>query len=51
MGNSPPLGEVVGAENVIAGKDCGMRTDSRVERAKLQAMVRGAELASAELLG
>ena len=43
--------KVVGAENVIAGTDCGMRTDSRVEWAKLEAMVRGAGLASAELFG
>jgi 5-methyltetrahydropteroyltriglutamate--homocysteine methyltransferase len=41
--------DVVGAENVIAGTDCGMRRDSRVEWAKLQAMVDGARLASAEL--
>ena len=43
--------EVVGAENVIAGTDCGMRTDSRVEWAKLLAMVEGARLAGAELFG
>jgi 5-methyltetrahydropteroyltriglutamate--homocysteine methyltransferase len=42
---------VVGAENVIAGTDCGMRTDSRVEWAKREAMVQGAQLASAELFG
>jgi 5-methyltetrahydropteroyltriglutamate--homocysteine methyltransferase len=43
--------KVVGPENVIAGTDCGMRRDSRVEWAKLAAMVQGAELASAELFG
>jgi 5-methyltetrahydropteroyltriglutamate--homocysteine methyltransferase len=42
---------VVGAENVIAGTDCGMRSDSRVEWAKREAMVQGAQLASAELFG
>jgi 5-methyltetrahydropteroyltriglutamate--homocysteine methyltransferase len=41
--------KVVGRENVIAGTDCGMRIDSRVEWAKLERMVQGAELASREL--
>lgn len=40
---------VVGKENVIAGTDCGMRIDSRVEWAKLDRMVQGAQLASREL--
>lgn len=40
---------IVGRENVIAGTDCGMRIDSRVEWAKLAAMVTGAELATREL--
>jgi 5-methyltetrahydropteroyltriglutamate--homocysteine methyltransferase len=40
---------VVGKENVIAGTDCGMRIDARVEWAKLKAMVDGASLASKEL--
>jgi len=43
--------KVVGKENVIAGTDCGMRIDSRVEWAKLERMVQGAELASKELFG
>jgi 5-methyltetrahydropteroyltriglutamate--homocysteine methyltransferase len=43
--------KVVGRENVIAGTDCGMRIDSRVEWAKLERMTRGAELASKELFG
>jgi 5-methyltetrahydropteroyltriglutamate--homocysteine methyltransferase len=43
--------KVVGAENVIAGTDCGMRQDSRVDWGKLAAMVQGAELASKELFG
>jgi 5-methyltetrahydropteroyltriglutamate--homocysteine methyltransferase len=41
--------KVVGRENVIAGTDCGMRIDSRVEWAKLERMVQGAELATNEL--
>ena len=41
--------KLVGRENVIAGTDCGMRIDSRVEWAKLERMVQGAELASREL--
>ena len=40
---------VVGRENVIAGTDCGMRIDSRVEWEKLKRMVQGAELATREL--
>lgn len=40
---------VVGKENLMAGTDCGMRRDSRVEWAKLQAMVEGARIASREL--
>jgi 5-methyltetrahydropteroyltriglutamate--homocysteine methyltransferase len=41
--------KVVGKENVIAGTDCGMRIDSRVEWTKLERMVQGAELATKEL--
>jgi len=41
--------KLVGKENVIAGTDCGMRIDSRVEWSKLQAMVDGAELATNQL--
>jgi 5-methyltetrahydropteroyltriglutamate--homocysteine methyltransferase len=43
--------KLVGRENVIGGTDCGMRIDSRVEWAKLQAMVDGAKLATDELFG
>jgi 5-methyltetrahydropteroyltriglutamate--homocysteine methyltransferase len=42
---------VVGRENVIAGTDCGMRIDSRVEWTKLERMVEGARLASEALFG
>jgi len=48
--------EVVGRERVIAGTDCGFGTsawgrkvDAKIAWAKLQAMVEGARLASAEL--
>lgn len=43
--------KVAGRENVIAGTDCGMRIDSRVEWAKLERMAQGADLASKELFG
>ena len=42
---------VVGKENVIAGTDCGMRIDSRLEWSKLEAMVEGAALATGQLFG
>ena len=43
--------KVVGKENVMAGTDCGMRIDSRVEWAKLERLVEGAQLATRELFG
>ena len=43
--------KVVGKENVIAGTDCGMRIDSRLEWTKLERMVLGAKLATNELFG
>jgi 5-methyltetrahydropteroyltriglutamate--homocysteine methyltransferase len=45
--------ELVGRENVIAGTDCGMggRVHPQIGWAKLEALVKGAELASAQLWG
>ncbi len=45
--------ELVGRENVIAGTDCGLggRVHSQIGWAKLDALVKGAELASQELWG
>ena len=43
--------KVVGKENVMAGTDCGMRIDSRVEWTKLRRLVEGAQLATRELFG
>ncbi|MGH2363477.1 MAG: cobalamin-independent methionine synthase II family protein [Chloroflexota bacterium] len=44
---------LVGRENVVAGSDCGMggRVHMQVGWAKLQALVRGAEMASKQLWG
>ena len=42
---------IVGKENVIAGTDCGMRIDSRVDWAKLERIAQGAQLAGKELFG
>jgi 5-methyltetrahydropteroyltriglutamate--homocysteine methyltransferase len=46
----------VGRENVIAGSDCGYgtfilsrRVDANIARAKLQALVEGAKLATSRL--
>jgi len=48
--------DIVGPENVIAGTDCGFAQSQKIQRvhpsvmwAKLEALVEGAELASAEL--
>jgi 5-methyltetrahydropteroyltriglutamate--homocysteine methyltransferase len=43
--------QVVGRENVIAGTDCGLgsRVHSQIAWAKLDALAKGAELASKEL--
>ena len=43
--------QVVGRENVIAGTDCGLggRVHSQIAWAKLEALAKGAELASKEL--
>jgi 5-methyltetrahydropteroyltriglutamate--homocysteine methyltransferase len=43
--------ECVGRENVMAGTDCGLggRVHPQIAWAKLESLVRGAELASAEL--
>jgi 5-methyltetrahydropteroyltriglutamate--homocysteine methyltransferase len=50
--------ELVGRENVIASSDCGFsqgwnspRVHSQVQWAKLEALVAGARLASAQLWG
>ena len=45
--------EGVGAENVIASTDCGLggRVHPQVAWAKLQSLVEGARLASAQLFG
>jgi 5-methyltetrahydropteroyltriglutamate--homocysteine methyltransferase len=45
--------QVVGRENVIAGTDCGLggRVNSQIAWAKLEALAKGAELASKELWG
>ena len=45
--------KVVGRENVIAGTDCGLggRVHSQIAWAKLDALAKGAELASKELWG
>jgi 5-methyltetrahydropteroyltriglutamate--homocysteine methyltransferase len=42
-----------GRENVIAGTDCGLggRVHSQIAWAKLEALAKGAELASKELWG
>ena len=42
---------VVGKENVIAGTDCGMRIDPRVDWSKLEQVAQGAKLASDSLFG
>ena len=43
--------QVVGRENVIAGTDCGLggRVHPQIAWAKLEALAKGAELASKEL--
>ena len=45
--------EVVGPENVIASADCGLggRLNHQIAWAKLESLVKGAEIASRQLFG